>query len=548
MRIKSATVFTIISLFIVSSFNVFPKGTIANSAADCNKVNSSTNLIKNPSFETSTGAADLSNWTATNGTIYSNTTYKACGSRGIYLNSNGGLATVLQRLNISSALPVGANFTFSAYAGTHNPTCKIKLVVKFYKADNTEILPSLSVNVTKNVDVAPLNEIDLYSITGTVPSGASYINVGGSIECDYIKLDAVSLVVNCVPVFAVADKAITIYDCNLAQINLNDILTNETAGGVWSLNGAVVSNIVTPKVGASTAVYTYTVKGATTACATDQSIVTVNTLEGPKVNAGADISTCAENEIILAPTLGGSAKTATWSDGGAGGIFTPNAQTLNAKYKMPAVTNTVTLTLTVNDPTSGFCNTSTSDNLVLKAVPCNVTGPLPVKLEKFTGKVSQNGVELMWNTSQEKEFSHYEVQASSNGTEFGFMAQVNGANTKTYSYLDFSPKAGTNYYRLKMVDTDGSFTYSNMIAIKYELGQGFVNVQNPITGNEILVTTNMSKPNFVIFGMAGNQLNINVKQIGDNTFAIKLNNAQPGIYFLNIAADKKITTKKLMLL
>ena len=84
-------------------------------------------------------------------------------------------------------------------------------------------------------------------------------------------------------------------------------------------------------------------------------------------NAGPDQSICKGGSALLAGIIGGSASSATWTDGGAGGTFDPNNTTLNATYTPPATfTGTITLTLTTNNP-PGACK-AVSDIMILTVV------------------------------------------------------------------------------------------------------------------------------------------------------------------------------------
>jgi hypothetical protein len=88
---------------------------------------------------------------------------------------------------------------------------------------------------------------------------------------------------------------------------------------------------------------------------------------------------------------------------------------------------------------------------------------LPVKLLSWTATKSGKSVLLKWSV-EESEFSHYEVEKSSDGATFTKFATVSGGQ-KNYSLYDLFPYSIT-YYRLKMVDLDGTYSYSKVISIK----------------------------------------------------------------------------------
>ncbi|MCW5920777.1 MAG: hypothetical protein KIS77_00390 [Saprospiraceae bacterium] len=86
----------------------------------------------------------------------------------------------------------------------------------------------------------------------------------------------------------------------------------------------------------------------------------ITVCEAPTANAGADLMTCVNGVVRLAGTVGGSATGGTWSDGGLGGTFLPNANNLNAFYIPPAGnTDTISLVLT----TTGACPPQATDTV-----------------------------------------------------------------------------------------------------------------------------------------------------------------------------------------
>ena len=97
---------------------------------------------------------------------------------------------------------------------------------------------------------------------------------------------------------------------------------------------------------------------------------------------------------------------------------------------------------------------------------------LPVELLYFTGKRLEGRNLLEWETASEIDASHFELERSRDGQTFNFIGEIlaNG-NTNlstTYSFTDEAPSMSRDYYRLKMVDLDGSYAYSKMVIIDQE--------------------------------------------------------------------------------
>jgi alpha-tubulin suppressor-like RCC1 family protein len=96
---------------------------------------------------------------------------------------------------------------------------------------------------------------------------------------------------------------------------------------------------------------------------------------------------------------------------------------------------------------------------------------LPVKLIDFTARLKMGDVVLIWNIESEVEFSTYEVERSTDGRSFNRVQIVNATGLTTsnhYSYTDKIIGSKSNpvmYYRLKLINKDGSFTYSKIVLV-----------------------------------------------------------------------------------
>lgn len=111
-------------------------------------------------------------------------------------------------------------------------------------------------------------------------------------------------------------------------------------------------------------------------------------------------------------------------------------------------------------------------------------GALPVGLVRFSGKLNNNKkVELDWQIEDAINVSNYEIERSEDGREFAkidhSMAEV---AKKNYRFIDEKPLVGLNFYRLKVNDVDGSFSYSNIVKIQIESKEQVNIFPNPNTG------------------------------------------------------------------
>lgn len=94
-------------------------------------------------------------------------------------------------------------------------------------------------------------------------------------------------------------------------------------------------------------------------------------------------------------------------------------------------------------------------------------GALPVSLISFNGTLQNSQVKLFWKTENEINVRQYIIEKSTDGRAYsniGSVAALNGV-TNNYTFTDATSLAGVAYYRLKIMDRDGSYKYSTIIAI-----------------------------------------------------------------------------------
>ncbi len=95
---------------------------------------------------------------------------------------------------------------------------------------------------------------------------------------------------------------------------------------------------------------------------------------------------------------------------------------------------------------------------------------LPVELIAFNAeKISNDRIEIIWTTATEKALSHFEVERSGDDLNFKTIANLSpsgGNEPARYDLIDPAPRPGLNYYRLKSIDYDGSFTYSKVVQVE----------------------------------------------------------------------------------
>ncbi|MCY7330292.1 MAG: T9SS type A sorting domain-containing protein, partial [Saprospiraceae bacterium] len=157
---------------------------------------------------------------------------------------------------------------------------------------------------------------------------------------------------------------------------------------------------------------------------------------------------------------------------------------------------------------------------------------LPVTLTSFNAKRIQNSVALWWETSEEVNVDYYQVEHSLDGINFNVLGKVAANNTgiiqQHYEYNHSNPNPQINYYRLNMVDIDGSTAYSNIISVSFNTINPFV-FPNPVA-SQLQINNRESSGPYRISNMQGKIVQQGL-YVGE---PVLVNTLPPGIYYLSI--------------
>ena len=168
-------------------------------------------------------------------------------------------------------------------------------------------------------------------------------------------------------------------------------------------------------------------------------------------------------------------------------------------------------------------------------------GALPVELTEFSVRQNNETVSLTWQTASEENNKQFEVERSKNGINWDVIDIVTGRGTVTqfqnYQSIDEKPVAGKSYYRLKQVDFDGAFEYSNIESVNFKtniLNDQFEIFPNPASTTIYISKNKIELDQLVLINMQGQVVNenITVKKNGDNEARIDINNLSRGVYFI----------------
>ncbi len=170
------------------------------------------------------------------------------------------------------------------------------------------------------------------------------------------------------------------------------------------------------------------------------------------------------------------------------------------------------------------------------------------KYKNFDAVLKRNDVLLTWQTSSEINTSHFNIQKSYNGTEFTtigtLLAKGNSNQLVNYYYTDKINTANNkHFYRLEMVDKDGTKTYSKTRLINNSLKASIQLYPNPATDYVIVVSTNAKK--IQVLDISGKAV-INI-DVTNNHNIVNLKSLTAGNYILAVTNnDGEVVTEKLI--
>jgi hypothetical protein len=173
---------------------------------------------------------------------------------------------------------------------------------------------------------------------------------------------------------------------------------------------------------------------------------------------------------------------------------------------------------------------------------------LPLELIEFGGEKVKDQNLLHWATAREFSTSHFEIERSNDAMDFIKIGNLNSGNKKMenqiYQYWDAEPQTGVNYYRLKQVDLDGTFTYTKTIAIdnqgiitNFEIQKIYPNPAQNSINFVLAIPSSNSEIQLEIFDSNGKSISTNIEkyQKGIQNFNQNLSAFSKGLYILRVS-------------
>ncbi|MEO8111079.1 MAG: ELWxxDGT repeat protein [Ginsengibacter sp.] len=164
------------------------------------------------------------------------------------------------------------------------------------------------------------------------------------------------------------------------------------------------------------------------------------------------------------------------------------------------------------------------------------SGVLPLSLTRFSVRKASNKTELSWQTSAEINTSLFEIEraATSQFTKIGEVAAMNQAGQNDYRIYDEQPLQGSNFYRLKMIDIDGRFTYSTIERIDFNSIEQVRLSPNPVA-NELKVSNAGAYSLLQVIDAAGKV--VHQQKISGDLVTANIQTLVPGNYILRLAGS-----------
>lgn len=210
-------------------------------------------------------------------------------------------------------------------------------------------------------------------------------------------------------------------------------------------------------------------------------------------------------------------------------------------------TSTITLTgVTAGDVGKSLSATITDDCGSVNSAPT----VLPVEFMYIKANQLGNAVKLDWATASELNNEAFYIERSVDGANFVEVGMVKGAGTSVevleYNFVDNAPATGTNYYRIRQVDFDGSMELSEVVEVKVAKSTFLVNVNPTAASNEVQIVLGTSYEQDLtvqIFDALGRNVMNTAINAGNNVLPVDVSAFQSGTYFIKLYNDSQAITK-----
>ena len=180
----------------------------------------------------------------------------------------------------------------------------------------------------------------------------------------------------------------------------------------------------------------------------------------------------------------------------------------------------------------------------------NSSSPLPAHLSSLSANRQNTAVLLEWQTLNEQNAAHFIIERSGDAVHFEQLGQVRASGSSSsvhqYSFRDLQPLSAVNFYRLRIVDEDGTYSYSKIVVVRFN-GKGSIQAfPNPVH-SQLYLQLNLpaGRTRLQLMDATGRLVQVMDVQITGASFStsIDMSKYRPGIYFIR-ANDETIRVVK----
>ncbi|HZW39706.1 MAG TPA: T9SS type A sorting domain-containing protein [Ignavibacteriaceae bacterium] len=187
-------------------------------------------------------------------------------------------------------------------------------------------------------------------------------------------------------------------------------------------------------------------------------------------------------------------------------------------------------------------------------------GVIPVELTSFNAVLNNSYVDLKWSTATELNNQGFEIEKSINNISYTKIGFVNGAGNSTdinnYSFRDKELGSGKIYYRLKQLDFNGAFNYSNVEIVEnsspqqFSLEQNYPNPFNPVTKIKFSIPSDhfITLEVFNVLGQKVSSVFSGNIQAGSHTMSFNSSELNSGVYYYKLTAGNNSSVKKMIIM
>lgn len=160
--------------------------------------------------------------------------------------------------------------------------------------------------------------------------------------------------------------------------------------------------------------------------------------------------------------------------------------------------------------------------------------PLPIELSYYNLKLFKASTIISFSTASETNNDYFTIERSGDGKSFESIGEIKGAGNSnqelSYEFVDESPLAGINFYRIKQTDFDGAYSYTEIRSVRHQTKNVIVSPNR--TDGKLNVTSELDNYDVVIYNTGGQEVQRHMALSGDQSLSIET--LQAGVYFVKV--------------